>query len=333
METLVSVISPCYNGARYLPLFLDSMISQTYNNIELLFVDDGSTDNTKDVLFSYRDELERKGIRLRYIYKKNGGQASAINAALPLFSGEYLMWCDSDDILLPNNIEHKLITLEKNPNCGFVLSQGIAVSSSDLNTPLWKLNRQINGNNDDLFSDLVYEQNVVYVPATILVRREVMFEAIPASHSYEGKQGQNWQLMLPLAYVSKACYLDEVLFKYVIHDDSHSHKKLSYQEQIKRDNEFEVLITTTISNIPNISTEEVDNWGKKVKIKYLRKKLRHSFDYYKLISSYDYKRQLKKTDKLLIEDSFCIYTVKKHLRKLKYNIKEKRCKSHNVKNT
>lgn len=323
MNPLVSLISPCYNGANYLRPFLESVVSQTYHNIEFIFVDDGSTDNTKEILFSYKSKFEENGIKLCYIYKENGGQASAINAALPIFSGEFLMWCDSDDILLPENIEKKVSFLEKHSECGFVLSHGVAVSNTSLNVPLWHLGRKVTAENDDLFADLIFERNVVYGPATILVRREVFLSAIPTLTIYEGKQGQNWQLMLPLAYNSKAGYLEDVLFKYVIHSDSHSHKKLSYEEQIKRDNDFELLIITTIASIPDISTDEVNRWYRSVRIKYLRQKLRHSFDYLKIKESREYKKELMQYDSLTNEDIMIIYLFYKFVRKIKYRPKRK----------
>ena len=86
---LVSIISPCYNGEKYLLPFLKSLLEQDYAPIELIFVNDGSTDGTEQIVLSYKERLSEKGIELQYIYQENAGQAAAINCGLKVFSGEY----------------------------------------------------------------------------------------------------------------------------------------------------------------------------------------------------------------------------------------------------
>ena len=104
MKKLVSIITPCYNGEKYVDRFLTSVLNQTYNNIELIFVDDGSTDKTKDVVLSFKEQFEKRGYDLIYIYQKNAGQAAAINQGLKVFKGEFLMWIDSDDLMFPSEM-------------------------------------------------------------------------------------------------------------------------------------------------------------------------------------------------------------------------------------
>jgi glycosyltransferase involved in cell wall biosynthesis len=103
-QPFVSIVTPCFNGARYVHRFLDSVLGQTYRNIELVFVNDGSVDNTEQVALSYGDRLEKRGIRFVYIYQDNQGAAAALNQGLRVFQGEYLTWPDSDDTLHRDNI-------------------------------------------------------------------------------------------------------------------------------------------------------------------------------------------------------------------------------------
>ena len=281
MNKLVSIISPCYNGEKYLRPFLDSVISQTYRPIELLFVDDGSTDGTKELFYQYKTLYQEDNrISLNYYYENNSGQAAAINFALPRFKGEYLMWVDSDDILYPSNVEKKVNYLEKNTKKGYVICQGEIVNSDNTNISLKLLKRIHNKEPDtNIFSDLILEHNVIYVPASMMVRREVINKSIPSLHIYEGRQGQNWQLMLPVSFCSEVGYIDEVLFKYVIHSDSHSHSERTYEQRIQRANEFEKLICETIKFIPEISNDICNYWCTITKIKYARIKLRLSYIY------------------------------------------------------
>lgn len=97
---LVSVIVPIYNTESYLNDCLDSVISQTYDNIEVILVDDGSTDNSREIALEYRN-MDR---RIKYFYKENGGLSSARNKGIEECKGEYLFFLDSDDMLVSNAV-------------------------------------------------------------------------------------------------------------------------------------------------------------------------------------------------------------------------------------
>jgi len=86
---LVSVITPCYNVEMYLPKFLDSLLQQTYKSLEVILVDDGSTDNTQIILNEYAPRLEAEGYAVKVVHQENGGLASAINFGLKFFTGEF----------------------------------------------------------------------------------------------------------------------------------------------------------------------------------------------------------------------------------------------------
>ena len=81
MKPLVSIISPCYNGEKYLHRFLRSVLHQTYERIELILIDDGSEDGSRDIILSYQKQFEEKGYLFHYIYQKNSGQAAEIGRA------------------------------------------------------------------------------------------------------------------------------------------------------------------------------------------------------------------------------------------------------------
>lgn len=312
MDELVSIITPCYNGAKYLLPFLESVLAQTYRPIELIFIDDGSTDDTKMVFESYRERFVETGITPIYIYQENAGQAAAMNTGLPIFKGEYLMWVDSDDIILPNNIAKKVEYLNKNLDKGFVLCEGWVVNSSDLNKVLGTLSRREAGtlNNMKLFEDLIMEHNVVYGPATIMARRQAILYAIPSLHIYEGRQGQNWQLMLPLAYCCKYGLIEEPLFKYVVHDDSHSHIKRTYEEEIRRAEQFEELIVSTISSIPKITESEVKKWIEFVHRKYLHRKVEYANLFGKVQEGKVYRKELNMAHQIQLNDMYFYYRLK-----------------------
>lgn len=113
---LVSVIIPCYNLGQYLDEAVQSIFNQTYTNIELIIVDDGSTDFlTKERLNKYRNDN-----RVQVIFKNNGGVSSARNLGIKHAKGEYICCLDADDKYHPEFIQKSLDFLEQNPQCGFV---------------------------------------------------------------------------------------------------------------------------------------------------------------------------------------------------------------------
>lgn len=92
-DKLVSIIIPVYNGSNYLKEAIDSALNQTYKNIEIIVINDGSTDNgeTEKIALSYGDKI-------RYYYKENGGVSSALNYGISVMKGEYFSWLSHDDI-------------------------------------------------------------------------------------------------------------------------------------------------------------------------------------------------------------------------------------------
>ena len=105
---LVSVVLPVYNGETYLKESIDSIISQTYTNFELLIINDGSTDKSEEICLSYNDD------RIKYIFQKNEGLAETLNNALTLCKGKYIARQDQDDISYKNRFQKQVDFLEKN---------------------------------------------------------------------------------------------------------------------------------------------------------------------------------------------------------------------------
>ena len=106
--TNVSIIMPTYNSSRWISDSIQSVLDQYYEQWELLIVDDGSTDNTKNIV---KDFLNDK--RIKYYYQENYGPATARNIGISKASGKYLAFLDSDDIWKPNKLELQLNHFKK----------------------------------------------------------------------------------------------------------------------------------------------------------------------------------------------------------------------------
>lgn len=107
-KPLVSIIIPVYNGANFVSQAIDSAINQTYENKEIIVVNDGSTDDgaTEKIALSY-------GNNIRYIYKENGGVSSALNLGIENMRGEYFSWLSHDDVYKPDKIEKEIEALNR----------------------------------------------------------------------------------------------------------------------------------------------------------------------------------------------------------------------------
>lgn len=126
MKPLVSIIIPVYNGSNYLKESIDSALAQTYENLEIIVVNDGSCDDlkTEQIALSY-------GERIRYISKENGGSSSALNIGISNMRGEYFSWLSHDDLYLPLKIEKQMeVMLQQNSNDTIIVCEGTLIDKN-----------------------------------------------------------------------------------------------------------------------------------------------------------------------------------------------------------
>lgn len=110
IQGLVSIITPCYNGAKHVSDTIESVLKQTYSDWEMIIVDDGSTDNSAEIIKSYVD----KDKRVKLFQQPNGGSASARNNGIRKAEGQYIALLDADDLWLPSFLEEQIDFMKKN---------------------------------------------------------------------------------------------------------------------------------------------------------------------------------------------------------------------------
>jgi glycosyltransferase involved in cell wall biosynthesis len=120
---LVSVIIPTYNFASFLPKAIDSCLNQTYQNLEIIVVDDGSTDHTREVVQGFKDKII-------YIYQDNQGVSAARNTGLELATGDFITFLDADDYLTEDSIQVRLDVLLKYDDIGYVIGESYSTRLS-----------------------------------------------------------------------------------------------------------------------------------------------------------------------------------------------------------
>lgn len=113
MQPLVSVVMPCYNYASFVGDAVDSVLSQTYKNIELIIINDGSTDDTKEILEAITDS------RVTVLHIENSGVSAARNKGIELAKGQFIAFIDADDLWSPDKIQLQVQAFKQHPDCSY----------------------------------------------------------------------------------------------------------------------------------------------------------------------------------------------------------------------
>lgn len=239
-EGRVSAVVPVFNGETHLQLMLESVLSQTYPQIEIILVDDGSTDGTVGIAESYRKRFQAKGYGYRIVRALHRNASAAINCGLPYVTGEYLIWPDSDDRLEKESVEKRVRFLQKNPQyqCVRSLAYYFDQRTQEI-VPADESTGELS--KEDLFWDILESKTFVCCGCYML-RAEKFFEIYPQKHIPEYDVGQNFQMLLPFMYYHKCPTIPEQLYGVCVRQGSHSRTELTEQEEKKKYQDYEKLI-------------------------------------------------------------------------------------------
>jgi glycosyltransferase involved in cell wall biosynthesis len=166
----VDVIIPAFNAAKYLPAALESVSSQTFEDWQIILVDDGSTDNTAEVIAPFRD---RFGSKFRYIKQENGGQPVARNNAIRASSSEFIALLDADDMWMPCRLAESLKVLAENPKAGLSYGQ---INITDSNGSILRTFEGNPRHREGRIAPHIYMRNVELPCLTVTLRRKCVDE-------------------------------------------------------------------------------------------------------------------------------------------------------------
>lgn len=245
----ISIIAPAYNAENFIQRYIDSVLAFEHKAIQLILVNDASTDNTHDIIESNRERIENAGIEFIYInLDENKGQANAIDVGLKYVTGDYLSWQDVDDIFYPNCLSRSLEVLLQNPECKMLFSKALIVDENrnyDKENPKYIPAKKFVHKN--LFMDYIFSRNVIFAPMRFVETR-ALFDVLKDKSIFISRGGQNLQLLLPMTYKYKWVYIDEILSEYVVYKSSHSHRVSPRKYRKAR---FQIYVNTIYSiNMP-----------------------------------------------------------------------------------
>lgn len=230
-QPLVTVIIASYNMAQYLPQAVESVLAQTWKNLELVVVDDGSKDNTQEVMSGYGDDP-----RVRFFHSENKGQPKAKNRGLAEAKGDFIAWCDADDIWSPNKLQVQMCAFS-DPKVGVVYSEVGYMDSKS--TPI---NKEIpyKRHSGNVTEHLVINNFVPF--GTAVFRRDCMDNNGKFDENLP--MGIDWDLWLRYSIDWTFHYVPEVTYIYRIWPG-----QMSRNYRGRYDNAF-LILRKFISNYP-----------------------------------------------------------------------------------
>ena len=322
MNKLVSIVTPCYNGEQYVHRFLNSILLQTYDTIELIFVNDGSTDGTEDVVLSYQEKFKDRCIQFKYIYQENKGLGGAINTGLKQVTGAYLCWPDSDDYLEPESVSKRVGILEKHPEYAVVTSDAYI---RDINF-LDKETNLLASNDSNKFQENQFELLLagesIFCSGTHMMRMSAFLETHPNGQIFQCRRGQNWQLLLPVYYKYKRYFLNEPLYNYIIYNTSMSQGDTTEKAKLYRSKEHEEILIQTISSMIMDSNEK-EKYITLIKTRYAKRNLSIAFEFKNKVLFNKQYHFLKQRNKVTQKDYFLMLSFELKFNKFLYHVVEK----------
>lgn len=209
---LVSIVVPCYNHEKYVKETIESIINQTYKNIELIVIDDGSKDNSVSVIQELADKYG-----FTFIHRPNKGLSATLNEGIRLSKGKYFCACASDDIYMLDKIEKQVQFMETNPEYGMCYGKIVEFDDSG-----YKKEREIkNAKSGWCFEELILSN---FIPAVSQMIKRDIFEDV--GNFDEDLYIEDWDMWLRIVYKYKIGYVDNYLAYYRLHSNNCSSNTL-----------------------------------------------------------------------------------------------------------
>ncbi|OZN24964.1 glycosyl transferase family 2 [Actinobacillus seminis] len=277
MNKLVSVLVPAYNVSSYVREALSSVLAQTYKHLEIIVIDDGSTDNTGEIL----NQLAKSDTRLRIIHnEKNIGIIKTLNKGLNLAKGDYIARMDADDLIVPDWIEKILNRMENEPHI-FAMGGSLQILSSNTGklAKIYKNGEifQYPTEHDDIIRTLPFDNPMAH--PTMVMRAEI-FSRNGLRYDEHYPKAEDYKLWLEISKIGQLANLPDVLLQYRIHENQtssmHNQQQISTARKIRFEaaNRFFEIIGLT-SQLPydfnakslHLLTAEIDEKNAEICVK------------------------------------------------------------------
>ena len=202
----VDVIIPAFNAAKYLPFALESVGAQTFGDWHIVLVNDGSTDNTDDVIAPF---LDRFGSKITYIKQENRGQPASRNVAIQSSASEFIALLDADDIWMPCRLSESIAVLTTRPDVGLTYGLITLVDAEGHFSRTWSGNR---GHADGRIASQIYMRKIELPCPTITFRRRCVDDVGSFDETMRATEDRDLWLRIALRY--EVAFVPEILASY-----------------------------------------------------------------------------------------------------------------------
>ena len=279
MRPLVSIITPCYNAEKYIARLMDSVLEQTYNNIEFILVNDGSNDDSELIIKKYEKKFAKRGYIFKYHYQENAGLGAAINAGLKLFTGEYLCWPDADDYLEKESVSERVKVFEKHSDCAVVTSNAYVRDCEHLDTYKYLIADELKNSSEKRQFELLLNEESIFCPGCHMIKVSAFLEVNPKKEIYPARRGQNWQLLLPVYFKYERYFLDKPLYNYIIYPNSMSKNADTVESKLMRYAEHAKILKETLKMIEEVQSENMQQYYLFLEDKYAKLRMKTAIQY------------------------------------------------------
>ena len=288
---LVSLVTPGWNGRSFVHRLMDSIIAQTYRPIQYIYVDDGSTDGTAQIVESYSEKFRQANIDFKFIRQENAGVCGALMTGWQYVEGEYLSNPEYDDILFSNSVAKRVEYLVTHPDCAVVVADAWSVPEDNIEERK-RLATNMNPNRFDRnhFCQSLMS-NTLFNAACYMVRMDRFDATHPGRKILPYKYGPNQQILLPLYYYWNRGFIEEPLSLYLNRCESLGKTELvSFEEHIQRLCLYKDVINQTLEGI-EMTPNDLQIYKKRVELGIQNEALDLAYRYKKyepFIESYNY---------------------------------------------
>lgn len=302
----VSILVPCYNGEKFIERCLESILAQTWNDIELIIVNDGSLDRTEQIILNKSEELKKSLSRFIYVKQNNRGVGAAMNTALKYFTGEFLAPFDCDDYMMPNSLEIRATWLINHPETAVVQNNGYYVTEDNFNNNIHKFSEVNDVQEDFPLFDLLIDGKSYNWPGSYMIRSSIWLERCPDREIYPSCSGQNMQLLFPALYRNRCDYIPDCLMKYGVHIGSLSNTvQKTEKQQIDDVLGYEDIYKTVLKSF--LSEAEYKIVENKIEISFIRRIMDIKLFHNNKLDAKKYFKKLEKSGSCGLDDKIRYY--------------------------
>jgi teichuronic acid biosynthesis glycosyltransferase TuaG len=243
-QPLISIIIPCFNASPFIAQTINSVLSQTYSNFEIICINDGSTDNSEFIIKNINDK------RLNYYLKNNTGVSDTRNQGLHKAKGEFVLFLDADDILSDQYIEKSIHSLQQNSTYGFCTSTVFKINEQgkEITKKTWK-----GASSDILREVLSYSSEIITCPSNYVFRTKILVDNSVSFNTKLSSSADRYFLVEVSNFTKGILITADSYLYYRVHPKSMSN---NFTPSLLRDNILFQKKVNKIESIPKKLKEE-----------------------------------------------------------------------------